>query len=132
MKLNLMMSALICLGFSLVLTGCTPPEAPTVEPGSDATTEAEAAAVVEEDSDTAGLAKLSPEDAESALAQKVCLVSDEPLGSMGAPIKVAVEDQEVWICCEGCRDQLLAKSEDYLAKLNAEDKSAEDKSVEDK
>ena len=63
------------------------------------------------------LAKLSKEDAASALRQHVCPVSDEMLGTMGAPIKVDVNGQQVWICCEGCRKRLLGDPDEFLAKL---------------
>jgi len=63
------------------------------------------------------LAKLSPEDAASAMKQHVCPVSGDMLGAMGAPIKVDVDGQQVWICCEGCRDPLLGDPAKYLAKL---------------
>ena len=68
----------------------------------------------------AELAKLSPEDAASAERQHICPVSGEMLGAMGPPLKVKVNGQEVWICCEGCKDQLLAKPDEYLAKLQKE------------
>lgn len=66
---------------------------------------------------TANLAKLSNEDRALAEKQKVCPVSGEELGSMGAPIKVDVKGQPVFICCEGCKEDLLAKPDEYLAKL---------------
>ncbi len=50
------------------------------------------------------LSELSAADRTAALAQKTCPVSDEPLGSMGTPIKVTVEGRDVFLCCEGCRD----------------------------
>ena len=76
-------------------------------------------AVADADADklTKALASLSEEDRASALQQKICPVSDEPLGSMGAPKKVDVNGQAVWICCDGCRDKLLAEPDTYLAKL---------------
>lgn len=64
-----------------------------------------------------GLAKLTPEDAAAAERQHTCPVSGEMLGSMGAPLKVHVKDQDVWICCEGCKDQLVAEPDMYLTKL---------------
>ncbi len=64
-----------------------------------------------------GLADLSPEDRRSATKQHVCPVSGEMLGTMGAPLKVDVDGQQVWICCEGCRDKLLEDPAKYLAKL---------------
>ena len=66
------------------------------------------------------LAKLSPEDAASAERQHICPVSGEMLGMMGAPEKVEVNGQEVWICCDGCKDKLLASPDEYLAKLKKE------------
>ena len=65
----------------------------------------------------AELAKLSPEDAAAAQRQHMCPVSGEMLGTMGAPLKIDVKDQQVWICCEGCKDKLLASPDEYLAKL---------------
>ena len=64
----------------------------------------------------AGLKELSPEDHKSAMAQHMCPVSDEMLGTMGAPEKVDVNGNSVWICCDGCKDKLLADPDKYLAK----------------
>ncbi len=66
------------------------------------------------------LAKFTPEDAASAKKQHMCPVTDEMLGSMGAPIKVDVDGKTVWICCKGCKGKLLKNPEKYLAKLNKE------------
>ncbi len=63
------------------------------------------------------LAKLSDEDRKLAEAQKVCPVSDEPLGSMGVPQKLTVKGKTVFICCEGCREKLEADPDKYLAKI---------------
>lgn len=63
------------------------------------------------------LAKLSPEDKASAEKQHVCPVTDELLGSMGSPKKVDVNGKQVWICCDGCREELLANPDKHLAKL---------------
>jgi len=64
------------------------------------------------------LAKLSPADRASAENQHVCPVSGDMLGAMRPPLKVDVNGQQVWICCEGCKDQLLANPDKYLAKLH--------------
>jgi Cu(I)/Ag(I) efflux system membrane fusion protein len=66
---------------------------------------------------TENLASFSSEDRASAIKQHFCPVSDEMLGSMGAPKKIDVDGQAVWICCDGCKDKLLAEPEKYLAKL---------------
>jgi YHS domain-containing protein len=67
---------------------------------------------------TAALSELSPEDRALAEKQRICPVTGELLGSMGAPMKVDVKGQTVFICCEGCKEELLAKPDEYLAKLN--------------
>lgn len=66
---------------------------------------------------TEHLATFSPEDRESAMKQHFCPVSGAMLGTMGAPEKVDVNGQPVWICCDGCKDKLLADPDKYLAKL---------------
>jgi hypothetical protein len=37
---------------------------------------------------------------------------------MGTPIKVTVEGRDVYLYCEGCRDQLEANPDKFLAKLD--------------
>jgi hypothetical protein len=60
---------------------------------------------------------LSPEDARLAARQKVCPVMDEPLGSMGPPVRVVVEGRVVFVCCAGCAPALKKDPAKYLAKL---------------
>lgn len=67
-------------------------------------------------------AKLSPDDRALAEKQVICPVAGGPLGKMGVPPKVMVPtadggERPVFICCEGCREELLAEPEKYLAKL---------------
>jgi YHS domain-containing protein len=62
-------------------------------------------------------AALSAADQKLAKAQKTCVVSDEPLGSMGTPVKETVGDRTVFFCCESCRKPFLKNPEKYLAKL---------------
>ncbi|MCA9076932.1 MAG: hypothetical protein KDA93_18040 [Planctomycetaceae bacterium] len=69
----------------------------------------------------AGLAKLSESDRAAATKQHVCPVSGDMLGKMGAPIKVTVGDQDVWVCCEACQEPLTTDPEKYLAKLEHAD-----------
>jgi len=75
--------------------------------------------VLESGDVTAAFASLSDADRTAALAQKICPVSDEALGSMGTPLKVTVDGRDVFICCESCRDPLVADPTKYLAKLDA-------------
>jgi hypothetical protein len=74
-------------------------------------------------------AKLSPEDRALAEAQGYCAVTSEPLGSMGPPLKLVVNDQAVFICCKGCEssaksnpDKTLAKVAELKAKVQTEHK----------
>jgi YHS domain-containing protein len=64
-----------------------------------------------------GIAGLSAEDQKLARAQKICPVSDEPLGSMGTPVKETYKGRTVFFCCESCRKPFLRNPEKYLAKL---------------
>jgi hypothetical protein len=65
----------------------------------------------------AALDKLSPEDRALAEEQKYCPDSGEPLGSMGAPIKVMVKGQPVFVCCGGCKDGVLKDPDATLKKV---------------
>jgi hypothetical protein len=76
----------------------------------------------------AEMAKLSPEDRKEAEAQKFCVVSSNSLlGSMGAPIKLDIDGQAVFICCSGCKSAAMKAPEKTLAtvaKLKAENSEA--------
>ena len=65
----------------------------------------------------ANLALLSTEDRALAEKQKICPVSGEPLGTMGAPKKISVAGHDVFICCKGCEKDLTSEPDKYLAKL---------------
>ena len=49
--------------------------------------------------------------------QAKCPVMDEPLGSMGGPIKVMVGDKPIFLCCKGCIKKIQAEPAKYLAKV---------------
>jgi Cu(I)/Ag(I) efflux system membrane fusion protein len=61
--------------------------------------------------------KLSPADQALVDKQKICPVTDLPLGSMGAPVPVEVDGHRVFICCKGCETRLKQDAAKYLAKL---------------
>lgn len=122
---------LLSLSTLILAFGCGPSSAPrpASEPASPTPAVAEggsepsadsAAAATEADQPAAvleSLADLSPEDRALAIKQRICPVSDETLGSMGTPVKVRVRDRDVFICCESCEEDLLAKPDEFLAKL---------------
>jgi membrane fusion protein, copper/silver efflux system len=60
---------------------------------------------------------LSAEDQRLVNLQKVCPVTDQPLGSMGTPLRVQVEGRAVFVCCEGCAPALKKNPQKYLVKL---------------
>ena len=100
-----------CLG--LAALGCSnsePPQAASTPATSDVLlTEAEIDALAQE--------------------QKVCAVAGEPLGSMGTPVPVEVADSMGrrhmdLLCCEGCREELLAHPDEHLAKIGRISKEA--------
>jgi Cu(I)/Ag(I) efflux system membrane fusion protein len=64
------------------------------------------------------LSKLSPEDRKLAVSQKFCpVLTNSKLGSMGVPIKIMVNDQPVFVCCNGCAKQAAAEAEKTLKKV---------------
>jgi membrane fusion protein, copper/silver efflux system len=65
----------------------------------------------------AELARLSPEDRKQAEAQVLCPILDEPLGSMGVPVKLMVNGQTVYVCCKGCDKKVFKDPEGTLRKL---------------
>jgi hypothetical protein len=65
----------------------------------------------------AALAQLSDEDRALAVKQRICPVSGNPLGSMGKPVEVNVKGQRVFLCCEGCREEIEKDPDKYLAKI---------------
>jgi YHS domain-containing protein len=64
------------------------------------------------------LAEAKPTDKELIAQQKTCPVSDQPLGSMGKPVKVIYKGRTVFLCCRGCKKTFLADPEKYLKKLD--------------
>ncbi len=64
----------------------------------------------------AAMAKLSSEDRKLAEAQRHCAVeSENRLGVMGAPVKVTIGGQPVFLCCAGCIDAVKADPKATLA-----------------
>ncbi len=78
-----------------------------------------ASSSVSEDAEvTAALALLNPEDLQLAKSQEFCAVmTDSLLGSMGAPIKLEVNGQPVFLCCKGCKTKALSDPDATLASV---------------
>lgn len=57
------------------------------------------------------------EDGKLIARQKLCPVTDEPLGSMGTPVKLVVDGRPVFICCKGCEKAIRSDPKKFLSKL---------------
>lgn len=106
------------VAFAATLVGCSKDTAPPTVVEEEVVEEVEVPELSPSDV-TEAMAALSETDRTAALAQKVCPVSDQTLGSMGTPIKVTVKGRDVFLCCEACREKLEANPDEYLAKLDA-------------
>jgi membrane fusion protein, copper/silver efflux system len=65
------------------------------------------------------LARLPEVDRKIAEKQQFCpIIAASRLGSMGVPIKLVIDNQPVFICCEGCKKEALEHPQETLAKVN--------------
>ncbi len=120
------LNIVIVLLFALFLAGCgsAQNESPTPAPQAQKVDHGDRN---EKDSQKANIAKLGAEDRPLAEAQGYCAVTSEPLGSMGPPLKLLVNEQPVFVCCKSCEkkaranpDKTLAKVEELKAKVKSE------------
>ena len=118
------------LSLAFFLTGCGSAENGTPTAAAPNAQHADHSDQAEKAEQQANVAKLSDEDRPLAEAQGYCVVTSEPLGSMGTPIKLVVNEQPVFICCKGCEkkaksdpDKTLAKVEELKAKVKSESKN---------
>jgi hypothetical protein len=111
----LFQSIALALTIGTLLAGCSTDD----QPGESSAPAMSAASDnnVDKSEISDAMAKLSPEDRALVEAQKVCPVSNEPLGSMGEPIKVTVNGQHIFVCCKGCIDELKANFDKYADKV---------------
>ena len=113
---NVLFGSMLSLVAITVFMGCAGQDGSQPAGGNQASDDWKAG--LDEDIATA-LSELSVADRTAALAQKVCPVTDKPLGSMGKPLKVTIEGQDVFLCCGGCEAELKKEPAKYLAKLKS-------------
>ncbi|MEX0655256.1 MAG: hypothetical protein WD534_01970 [Phycisphaeraceae bacterium] len=119
------------LAVTLTLVGCgdaaetppapTPPEiteAPETPDATDATEDEADAAVVLTGADAAAAVEAGEA---TPYPLNVCLVADGELGSMGEPVSLVYNGQEIKFCCDGCRPMFLEDPDSYLSKLEEDD-----------
>ncbi len=105
-----LVTTVVALGVLVGVVGCN------AQPDGPGEPAASSSAVDHQTEIEAQLAMLAPEDRERASTQKVCPISEEPLGSMGKPVKVTVDGQDLFICCAGCEDELKQNFAAHLEK----------------
>ncbi|TVR44027.1 MAG: hypothetical protein EA402_07990 [Planctomycetota bacterium] len=71
------------------------------------------------------LASEAAEDAAKPYPSQVCLVADQPLGSMGDPYVFVHEGYEIKFCCRGCMPAFRRNTEQFMTKLKAMHAAAE-------
>jgi hypothetical protein len=131
MKMNVSWKSLSCIAaLATIASGCQSQTSPPPADGS-AHVEANDQDHAEHEQGDDGesdvnlaMAELSTEDRKEAEAQKFCAVMNTSLlGSMGAPLKLDVKGQPVFVCCAGCKSKALKNPDETLttvAKLKAE------------
>ena len=67
--------------------------------------------------EVAEIKKLPADEQPVAMAQLMCPVSDQHLGSMGKPLKETADGKTAYLCCDGCEEKFKADPAKYLAKL---------------
>ena len=66
------------------------------------------------------LAELDPADRTVAETQRFCAVLESKrLGSMGPPVKLMIDGQSVFLCCEGCQTRALKAPQETAAKAKS-------------
>jgi YHS domain-containing protein len=131
----------LALSASAFMTGCGGEATTTDEPATPAATddaaddeEAAGDADAADGAATEGLtadqveafASLSPAEREAVIAQKICPVTEEGLGTMGPPLPVEIGGKTYYVCCEGCIDGLKEDPEKYLANIGVTYEAATD------
>ncbi len=119
-RVSMFLSSLAVLVIAVGLSGCgDTDDSPPAEDPPEATSGDDHAGHMPASTEvTEAFAELSPEDRTAAEKQRICPVTDQPLGSMGKPFKLTVQDREVFLCCEMCKDAITDEPDKYLAKLN--------------
>ncbi len=64
-------------------------------------------------------AKTGPTSGAKPYLLNTCLVTENELGSMGDPVSLDHEGQQVKLCCKPCVKKFQADPQKYLSKLGA-------------
>jgi hypothetical protein len=109
-----------------VLAGCgggeNPAKGTTKDPAKDVVAAGGSAKVAGQPADDLpGLKELDEADRKLAEQQKVCPVTDSPLGTadMGKPYKMTVKGRVIFLCCDGCKKAVDKDPDGILKKVDA-------------
>lgn len=80
---------------------------------------------------TVSIGKPAADDAAWIAKQKTCPVMGEPLGSMGAPVKLVVGPKPVFLCCRGCIKKVQAEPRKYFVAVHGEPTATVPKGTEE-
>jgi YHS domain-containing protein len=97
------------------------PASSTRSTNEDAPHEPMAKSIGPSSEDRENIAKLPEADRKIADMQRLCPITDNPLGSMGVPYKMVVDGKSLFLCCEGCKGKV---DEDPAAALRKIQESA--------
>ena len=118
---TLFLSCLAVLVIAVGISGCADSPAPVDQSQGTVGADDDHDHDVDADHDHAEIPKgfedLSADDRAAALKQATCPVLGGKLGAMGTPYKINVQGRDVFLCCEGCKEELLKDPDKYLAKL---------------
>lgn len=63
------------------------------------------------------IARAASTDEAAIRSQKVCPITNQPLGSHGAPTKLLIDGQALFVCCPGCIEKVEKNPDMYLATI---------------
>lgn len=104
---------------AVFLVGCGGDEGAYESPTGDVGSQSSGATGKNATEIAAALAELSDEDRALAEKQKLCPVSNGPLGGMGKPYLLVLNGETVFLCCGDCKGKAEEDPEATVAKVSA-------------
>jgi Cu(I)/Ag(I) efflux system membrane fusion protein len=102
-------------------SGKTPPRegepAPAGQPPAQATPKPKVAVASPTADDLKNVEQLPDEERQLAIAQRICPITEKPLGSMGVPTKITLRGQPVILCCKGCIGKAKRSPDETLERV---------------
>jgi hypothetical protein len=93
------------------------PGEPAGQPPGEPAPKPKVAAATPTPDDLKNVEQLPEEERQLAIAQRICPITNQPLGSMGVPIKITLRGQPVILCCKGCIGKAKRNPEETLHRV---------------